>query len=57
MLVLVAIFQLLTSPVAAHMVGRAALRTGHVGPDLPGFDDGGPARRAAAADDEAGHGG
>lgn len=28
MLVLVAIFQLMTSPVAAHMVGRAGLRTG-----------------------------
>jgi multicomponent Na+:H+ antiporter subunit G len=28
MLVLVAVFQLMTSPVAAHMVGRAGLRTG-----------------------------
>jgi multicomponent Na+:H+ antiporter subunit G len=47
MLVLVAIFQLLTSPVAAHMVGRAGLRTGKVDPahlraddDLPGPDAG-----------------
>jgi multicomponent Na+:H+ antiporter subunit G len=30
MLVLVAVFQLLTSPVAAHMVGSAGLRTGKV---------------------------
>lgn len=30
MLVLVAIFQLLTSPVASHMVGRAGYRTGKV---------------------------
>lgn len=31
MLALVAVFQLMTSPVAAHMVGRAGLRTGHNG--------------------------
>jgi multicomponent Na+:H+ antiporter subunit G len=30
MLVLVAVFQMLTSPVAAHMVGRAGYRTGKV---------------------------
>ncbi|PZR53468.1 sodium:proton antiporter [Xylanimonas oleitrophica] len=30
MLALVVIFQLLTSPVAAHMVGRAGIRTGKV---------------------------
>lgn len=34
MLVLTAIFQLLTSPVAAHMVGSAGLRTGKVDPAL-----------------------
>lgn len=32
MLVLVMLFQMLTSPVAAHMVGRAGLRTGKVDP-------------------------
>jgi multicomponent Na+:H+ antiporter subunit G len=32
MLVLVVAFQLLTSPVAAHMVGRAGVRTGKVDP-------------------------
>ncbi|MEL4358896.1 MULTISPECIES: monovalent cation/H(+) antiporter subunit G [unclassified Luteococcus] len=31
MLVLVAIFQLLTTPVASHMMSRAALRTGQGG--------------------------
>lgn len=47
MLVLVAIFQLMTSPVAAHMVGRAGLHTGKVDPaidrpddDVPRPDDG-----------------
>jgi multicomponent Na+:H+ antiporter subunit G len=30
MLALVIVFQLITSPVAAHMVGRAAVRTGKV---------------------------
>ena len=34
MLVLVAAMQLLTTPVAAHMVGRAAYRTGQVREDL-----------------------
>src|SRR3954452_14888132 len=33
-LVLVAVFQMLTAPVAAHMVGRAGYRTGKVGHDL-----------------------
>lgn len=33
MLVLVALFQLLTSPVAAHMVARAGYRTGKVDSD------------------------
>lgn len=34
MLLLVAVFQLLTTPVGAHMVGRAGLRTGNVAPVL-----------------------
>ncbi|MGH9249679.1 MAG: monovalent cation/H(+) antiporter subunit G [Acidimicrobiales bacterium] len=34
MLVVVAALQLLTTPVAAHMVGRAAYRTGQVRDDL-----------------------
>jgi len=42
MLVLVAIFQLMTSPVAAHMVGRAGLRTGKVDPALLRADDDSP---------------
>jgi len=33
-LVLIALFQLLTAPVSAHMVGRAAFRTGFARPDL-----------------------
>ncbi|QOR72870.1 monovalent cation/H(+) antiporter subunit G [Ruania alkalisoli] len=33
-LVLVVVFQLLTAPVAAHMVGRAGYRTGKVRSDL-----------------------
>ena len=43
MLVLVAVFQMLTSPVAAHMVGRAGHRTGKVDPALLKADDGGAA--------------
>jgi len=39
MLLLVAIFQLMTSPVAAHMVGRAGLRTGKVDPAVLRADD------------------
>ncbi len=39
MLALVVAFQLLTSPVAAHMVGRAAYRTGTVGPEDLDVDD------------------
>ncbi|MBE1877768.1 monovalent cation/H(+) antiporter subunit G [Myceligenerans pegani] len=35
MLLLVAVFQLMTSPVAAHMVGRAGLRTGNTGVTSP----------------------
>ncbi|MEK8226241.1 hypothetical protein NKG05_09475 [Oerskovia sp. M15] len=32
-------FQLMTSPVAAHMVGRAGYRTGKVRSDLLALDD------------------
>ncbi len=39
MLLLIAVFQLLTSPVAAHMVGRAGYRTGKVGRDLLVVDE------------------
>ncbi|MFD6139025.1 monovalent cation/H(+) antiporter subunit G [Promicromonospora sp. NPDC060271] len=42
-LVLVAVFQLMTSPVAAHMVGSAGLRTGKVDPELLEADDDGSA--------------
>lgn len=38
-LVVVAIFQMLTTPVAAHMVGRAAYRTGNVRGDALAFDE------------------
>ncbi|WP_299039121.1 monovalent cation/H(+) antiporter subunit G [uncultured Pseudokineococcus sp.] len=36
---LVVVFQLVTAPVAAHMVGRAAYRTGKVRPDLLLLDE------------------
>ena len=39
MLVLVAVFAMLTSPVAAHMVGRAGYRTGKVRHDLLVVDE------------------
>lgn len=39
MLVLVAVLQLLTAPVSAHMVGRTAYRTGQVRSDLLVEDD------------------
>lgn len=39
MLVLVAVLQLLTAPVAAHMIGRTAYRTGQVRSDLLTQDD------------------
>ena len=39
MLILVAVFQLLTSPVAAHMVARAGYRTGKVRSDLLEVDE------------------
>jgi len=38
-LVLVAVFQLLTAPVAAHMVGRAGYRTGKIRDDLLVVDE------------------
>ncbi|GEN81182.1 monovalent cation/H(+) antiporter subunit G [Actinotalea fermentans] len=39
MLLLVVMFQLLTSPVAAHMVARAGYRTGKVQPELLAVDE------------------
>ncbi|WP_425955817.1 monovalent cation/H(+) antiporter subunit G [Xylanimonas sp. McL0601] len=39
LLALVVVFQLLTSPVAAHMVGRAGFRTGKVRPEDLDADD------------------
>lgn len=39
MLVLIVVFQLLTAPVAAHMVGRAGYRTGKVRNDLLVLDE------------------
>lgn len=38
-LVVVAVFQMLTTPVAAHMVGRAAYRIGNVRGDALAFDE------------------
>lgn len=38
-LLLILLFQLLTSPVAAHMVGRAGYRTGKIRRDLLAIDD------------------
>lgn len=37
--ILIALFQLLTSPVSAHMVGRAGYRTGKIRQDLLVIDD------------------
>ena len=55
MLLLVVLFQMLTSPVAAHMVGRAGYRTGKVRHDLLLVDeltaDQESADRRAAAED------
>lgn len=39
MLVLTAAFQLLTAPVTAHMIGRAAYRSGHAQPGLQATDE------------------
>ncbi|ROS76470.1 monovalent cation/H(+) antiporter subunit G [Cellulomonas sp. PhB143] len=59
MLALVAAFQLLTAPVAAHMVGRAGFRTGKVDVDALALDELTPdqttaEREAAEASREAG---
>jgi multicomponent Na+:H+ antiporter subunit G len=51
MLVLVVVFQLLTAPVAAHMVGRAGFRTGKVPTGSLVVDD--LSADQEAADDEA----
>jgi multicomponent Na+:H+ antiporter subunit G len=39
LLLLVALFQLITSPVASHMVGRASFRGGHMRSDLLVVDE------------------
>lgn len=39
LLALVALFQLVTSPIASHMVGRASFRVGQVRPDLLVVDE------------------
>ena len=39
LLLLVALFQLITSPIASHMVGRAAFRSGQVQADLLVVDE------------------
>ena len=46
MVLLVAAFQLITIPVSAHMVGRAAYRTGHIRTDLLRIDELAPAMAA-----------
>ena len=60
MLLLVVAFQLLTSPVAAHMVGRAGYRTGKVSHDLLVVDeltaDQVAAEREASVEEEEGEG-
>lgn len=47
MLLLVVVFQLLTSPVAAHMVGRAGYRTGKVRTELLDVDEATSDQKAA----------
>ena len=47
-LLLAVLFQFLTAPVAAHMIGRGALRTGQV--RLPLYED--PGVSADARDDD-----
>jgi multicomponent Na+:H+ antiporter subunit G len=54
MLALVAAFQLLTSPVASHMVGRAGYRTGKVRSDLLVVDELTVDQEAAAREARAG---
>ena len=39
LLALVALFQLVTTPIASHMVGRASFRAGQVRPDLLVVDE------------------
>lgn len=56
-LFLVVIFQLLTSPVAAHMVGRAGYRTGKVRTDLLVVDELTRDQDAAEREDVGEHGG
>lgn len=52
-LVLVGMFQLLTAPVAAHMVGRAAYRAGQVREDLLLIDELIAAQTAGATEQSA----
>jgi multicomponent Na+:H+ antiporter subunit G len=52
MLVLVVVFQLLTAPVAAHMVGRAGFRTGKVVHDDLVVDDLTADQEAALAEED-----
>ena len=52
-LVLVALFQMLTAPVAAHLVGRAGYRTGKVRQDLLVVDELTEAQDRARAEDGA----
>lgn len=54
MLVLVALFQMLTSPVGAHMVARAGYRTGKVDPATLVVDELTADLAAAERDEEAG---
>ncbi|MBO8197965.1 monovalent cation/H(+) antiporter subunit G [Streptomyces smyrnaeus] len=56
-LLLVGLFQLLTSPVAAHMVGRAAYRTGRLDREGLVRDELAEALRTAAADRDPGDSG
>jgi multicomponent Na+:H+ antiporter subunit G len=53
-LVLVGAFQLVTGPVAAHMVGRSAYRAGRYRPDLLVTDEFAEDRRARRAGPEGG---
>ena len=52
-LVLVALFQMLTAPVAAHLVGRAGYRTGKVRQDLLVVDELTEAQERARAEQDA----
>lgn len=51
-LVPVFVFQAITAPAAAHMVGRAAYRTGELDDDIILVDELGPAIRLAGKRDE-----